>query len=50
MAWITMIPSSADQAEPRPPKSEVPPMTAAAIAFASPGHHLAEHVIELLAG
>ena len=33
-----MMPSSADQAEPRPPKSDVPPMTAAAMAlrFTSP--------------
>ena len=30
---ITTIPSSAENADPRPPNSEVPPITAAAIAF-----------------
>ena len=38
MDWMTMIPSSAANAEPRPPNRLVPPMTAAAIAlrFTSP--------------
>ena len=30
---ITTMPSSALNADPRPPKSDVPPITAAAIAF-----------------
>src|SRR3954471_2500669 len=33
--WITRMPSSAEYAEPRPPNSDVPPITAAAIAFSS---------------
>ena len=31
--WMTRMPSSAEYAEPRPPKRLVPPMTAAAIAL-----------------
>ncbi len=33
IAWITMMPSTADQAEPRPPNRLVPPITAAAMAL-----------------
>ena len=32
IAWSTMMPSIAEYADPRPPKSDVPPMTAAAMA------------------